>query len=249
MKQINGLPFLHALHGVRLEACERLLKVSFTQQHQALSNAVYNGGMKTAGQLLNIKVPEQADRETLEPPSATFAKIEAQLGLQGTTVGMMTAASMNSARIATSEVEREKLAVVVTSGISNARRAGDQAEFRKLDEFENQVKNTGTINTIILVTAQLTEAAMAEVMMVATEAKAALLQELGVYSPVSGKLATGTGTDALAVVSGNGPRRVHYAGKHTLLGEVVANTVMAATSDSLQFGRDRVANSKALSCG
>jgi len=73
-----------------------------------------------------------------------------------------------------------------------------------------------------------------ETALVATEAKAALLQDLGIRSPVSGAIATGTGTDALAVFAGAGPPTIHYAGKHTLFGEAVARLVLAALADSIR---------------
>lgn len=155
----------------------------------------------------------------------------------------MTAASMASARIHCSMVEDEQIAVMVTSGLANARRAGDLAEYRQLDAL---VTKTGTINTVVLSSAQLSGAVMAEVLMLASEAKAALLQELDIRSPVSNKIATGTGTDAIAVVSGVASRAdsgiekraIQYAGKHTLLGEVLAKLVMSATAESLQYELD-----------
>lgn len=93
---------------------------------------------------------------------------------------------------------------------------------------------TGTINTLVLTDARLGTAALAEALMVATEAKAAALQSLGVFSPVSGGTATGTGTDATAVAGGHGPATAEWCGKHTLLGEMIAGAVIDALTDSLR---------------
>ena len=59
------------------------------------------------------------------------------------------------------------------------------------------------------------------------------LQELDIRSPISGELATGTGTDAIAVICGEQGERIDYCGKHTRLGEVLARLVIEALSDSV----------------
>jgi adenosylcobinamide amidohydrolase len=58
---------------------------------------------------------------------------------------------------------------------------------------------------------------------------------LGITSPVSGRLATGTGTDAIAVFSGHGVGRARFAGKHTLLGERLAVLVMQSLHSSISY--------------
>jgi iron complex transport system ATP-binding protein len=60
------------------------------------------------------------------------------------------------------------------------------------------------------------------------------LQDLNVKSPVSGKIATGTGTDSCAVASGSGPV-VDYCGKHVLFGELLAKAVYQALKKSLEI--------------
>ncbi|MEM1155191.1 MAG: adenosylcobinamide amidohydrolase, partial [Pseudomonadota bacterium] len=129
-------------------------------------------------------------------------------------------------------VEPEQMAVVVTSGLDTARRAGERAELRRLHQPLTQ---RGTINTAIVTSAQLEPQAMVEVLAVAVEAKVALLQELAVRSPVSGGLATGTGTDAIAVFSHLDGQRVRFAGKHTLMGESVARAHISALRRSLHW--------------
>ncbi len=124
-----------------------------------------------------------------------------------------------------------EISVLVTDGISNARRAGDPAEYRVFDEVGIK---PGTLNLIILTHAVLTQTAQVEAVMVATEAKTAVLQDIGATSPVTGKMATGTGTDAIAVVSGSAPPEIRYCGKHTLFGEMLASATMDALSSSLE---------------
>jgi adenosylcobinamide amidohydrolase len=70
--------------------------------------------------------------------------------------------------------------------------------------------------------------------MMVTEARAVALRRLGVRSRTTDRPATGTGTDAIAVVSGVEPPVLTYCGKHTVFGEVLANCVIDALVDSLR---------------
>ncbi|MCP5170659.1 MAG: adenosylcobinamide amidohydrolase [Porticoccaceae bacterium] len=233
---------VNLIRGVEVQHTEQYLRLNFAEPRQVLGNTVLNGGSSQVTGLVNLRV-SGAGLSGYQDPAISLTQFCVQQGWSENSVGMMTAASMASARIHCSMVEDEQIAVMVTSGLANARRAGDLAEYRQLDAL---VTKTGTINTVVLSSAQLSGAVMAEVLMLASEAKAALLQELDIRSPVSNKIATGTGTDAIAVVSGVASRAdsgiekraIQYAGKHTLLGEVLAKLVMSATAESLQYELD-----------
>jgi adenosylcobinamide amidohydrolase len=80
----------------------------------------------------------------------------------------------------------------------------------------------------------MSRAAMVESVMLAAEAKTVAMRKLGVRSPVSKTIATGTGTDAIAVVNGAGPESVRYCGKHVIFGEILASAVIEATTESLR---------------
>jgi adenosylcobinamide amidohydrolase len=124
-----------------------------------------------------------------------------------------------------------EVTAVVTAGVSNAKRAGERAEWRTIGAGPEQ---TGTINVIIITNALLSPAAMVEAIVTVTEAKAVALEESGVISPQTGRLATGTGTDALAIVGGFGPPAVHYCGKHVLFGEMLATATIQAITQALE---------------
>ncbi len=168
-----------------------------------------------------------------EPPEITLENCCRQKGWSGVTVGMMTSAKMSSFRHVHRLNQNVVIAAVITAGVSNARRAGDRSEYR---QFETEPSISGTINTIILTNATLTPAAHVEAVMVATEAKSAVLQALDITSPVSFKTATGTGTDAIAVVNGFEQPKITFGGKHTLFGEMLASVVITALSSSLTAG-------------
>jgi adenosylcobinamide amidohydrolase len=50
---------------------------------------------------------------------------------------------------------------------------------------------------------------------------------------LTGAPASGTGTDAIAVVNGRGPVKIRYCGKHALFGEMLAKAVIEALTASL----------------
>jgi adenosylcobinamide amidohydrolase len=86
---------------------------------------------------------------------------------------------------------------------------------------------------LILVTnARLSASAMVGMVQVATEAKTAVLLRAKVKSWTGQKGATGTGTDAVVVVSGDGPSQ-RYSGTHTILGELVGRVVGTAVTEGL----------------
>jgi len=150
---------------------------------------------------------------------------------------MMTAASMDSFRMAKKSEQGIDIAVLVTSGLSNPRRVGDLAEHRSMTTSSTKV---GTINIVIVTSAILTGAASVEALLIATEAKSAALQEAGIKSPVSNLLATGTGTDSVAIISGHGPETVNYCGKHVLYGEILGRMVTDTVKSSIAWELDVV---------
>ncbi|NJB68117.1 adenosylcobinamide amidohydrolase [Desulfobaculum xiamenense] len=220
-----------------LEHTARLVHISLPTPREVLSCAVLGGGLTRASHLLNLRVEHTPDAPSAPfvPPEHTLADVCRAHGWAGTTVGMMTAASMNSLRMVTLREGDVDVAALVTSGLSNARRAGDRADWRA---FADAPCAPGTINIIILTNARLSPACMAEALCVVSEAKAAALQELDVRSRVSGGVATGTGTDATAVVCGPGPVDVRYCGKHVLFGEMLARATAQALSQSLEWYRE-----------
>ncbi len=210
-----------SLTGARLAVGGRHVHVALERDWNVLSSAVLNGGLVQARHLLNLRVSGQPAHEA---PEATLQRHARAQGWRGTVVGMMTAASLDSLRLACTQVQGVELAVLVTCGLSNLRRSGDRADFRLL----SRAGPAGTINIQLLTTASLTPAAMAEALMMITEAKTASLHQRDLRSPVSGLPATGTGTDALAVASDPHGPEIRYCGKHVLFGEAIGALVMEA---------------------
>lgn len=125
------------------------------------------------------------------------------------------------------EAETQPLHVCawVTVGLGNKARAGAELPAASL--------YPGTINTIIVIDGQLTDAAMVNAVITATEAKAAALQSLGV--DVNGQPATGTSTDAVLIATTCRGHLYSYAGTATALGYMIGRTVYEAIMASGQL--------------
>ncbi|HEX2229340.1 MAG TPA: adenosylcobinamide amidohydrolase, partial [Candidatus Binatia bacterium] len=70
-----------------------------------------------------------------------------------------------------------------------------------------------------------------EAIQIATEGRVRALYEAGIKSSASNLIASGTGTDCIAVVSLGG-QRARYCGKHTRLGELIG----MATYNAVRIG-------------
>jgi adenosylcobinamide amidohydrolase len=220
-----------------LQHTQNHIHIEFSQPHQIMSSAVLNGGFVSADHLVNMKVAKDSsdnDSPNNDSPALTLSNYCMDAGWHGTSVGMMTAASMKSFRMAKVTEQGVELVVLVTSGLSNARRVGDRAECRTMTE---ESKEVGTINIVFLTSAKLTDAASVEAVLVITEAKAAALQDTKIMSPISNEIATGTGTDSVAVVSGHGSEIINYCGKHVLFGEILGRLVMDTVASSIAWGK------------
>jgi hypothetical protein len=94
----------------------------------------------------------------------------------------------------------------------------------------------GTINTILLINASLSDAALARSIVTMTEGKTAALQRLAVPSRQSADLATGTGTDQYCVaVPVAAAVALTSASPHVKLGELIGRAVRSATQEALRW--------------
>jgi adenosylcobinamide hydrolase len=141
---------------------------------------------------------------------------------------------MKNAAIVSESFRDVAVCAVVTAGIDkNGGRAGDPASYYENGDCFEPVG--GTINTILLISAALPEHAMVRALMTATEAKAAALQQLMARSLYSTGIATGSGTDMIAIVADPGSKiQLSDAGTHSKLGELIGKTVIRATHAALE---------------
>lgn len=175
-----------------------------------------------------------------------------QLALMGT------AASMDRVAMVRESFRSLTVTALVTAGVANnARRAGDPASWYQSVEGDSVVNrkvvteaagnvreeglgsgpadDEGTINTVVLVNQPLTPASLTRLMMVATEAKTSVLQDLSIASRYSVELSTGTGTDQLVLAAplATTEPELPSASGHLKLGELAGKAVRAAVAEAL----------------
>lgn len=216
----------------------KTLIVDLGSVRSVLSSAPRSGGITRARYILNHQVannPIGGDHcgtdagARCSDPSRTLSKLAASLGIRNKFVGLMTAVSLSdlvAIRVASEDIWVEGF---VTVGTANAVRVGEPAmPSPRIDG----PAHPGTINVILVTNASLSTSAMVGMVQVATEAKTAVLLHAKVKSWTGRSGATGTGTDAVVVVSGSGPPS-RYSGTHTIIGELVGRVVEAAVTEGL----------------
>jgi adenosylcobinamide amidohydrolase len=195
--------------------------------HQSCEPA--GGHMNARIYRLAVDSPDEYKREVADRHSLPFSKC-ATLG---------TAANMNNATICHERFCDLEVVAVCTGGVEgNAGRAGDPTTYyepqddRAVKEHECDLR-PGTINAMIFINRELTPGAMGTAVITATEATSAALQELEVPSRYSEGIATGTGTDQIAVASKLGGKAISFAGKHSKVGELIGRTMHDAVLGAL----------------
>lgn len=201
--------------------------VSFSAPVRALSWAVLNGGFCYADHTINHLV-QGKDASFCAQPRSRLQQAATKLGLNGTVVAMATAVEMKNltqASMSGSGAEVTCFAV----GCGNALSAGDPAS--GITEKAAQ-PSLHTINMIAMVQPGLTDQAMVEAIQIATEGRVRALYEAGIQSSASNLLATGTGTDCIAIVSLDAAGAT-YCGKHMNLGELIGLAAYTAVKKGL----------------
>lgn len=206
---------------------------------RTLNTTIWGGGFGFNRHIVNRHVDKTYNCE--DPVVEMNHFLQAQGLYPGDVAGMLTAAYVedvgyrvmmlppNSDFVGNNYPIDEALQVCawVTMGLGNAARAGME---RKPEELF-----PGTINIVLLIDGNLSDSAMANCLITATEAKTAALQDLGIYlNDQNGneRLATGTTTDAIVVASTGRGRIREYAGTATWLGHMIGRTVYEAAIES-----------------
>jgi adenosylcobinamide amidohydrolase len=204
------------------------LIVSLPETVRVLSWAVLNGGFCYADHVINHHV-RGSDDFFCAQPEQWLKQATMRLGLQGKSVAMATAVEMkNLVRISLCE-DGVEVTCLGTVGYSNALSVGDPAT---VGTAESGPMWLHTINLILTVQPGLSDQALVEAIQVATEGRVRALYEAGIRSSLSGLVATGTGTDCIAVVSLPNERAA-YCGKHTKLGELIGLAAFTAVKNGL----------------
>ncbi len=114
--------------------------------------------------------------------------------------------------------------------------AGVQSNALRTARDPGRYYEPGTINILLLTNTKLSPSAMTRAIITATEAKTAALQDLDIRSSETPlfNAATGTGTDNIILVQGEGPP-IENTGGHTKMGELMAAAVHAGVTRAIQL--------------
>ncbi|MCR8643925.1 adenosylcobinamide amidohydrolase [Paenibacillus sp. N1-5-1-14] len=195
-----------------------------------LSTNMWGGGYGEHALIMNRQVPKSY--MSTDPVAEMKQFLQEQGFIYEQVAGMLTAAyvvdvgykGMKLTSVGEDGDQTLRVSTWVTMGLGNTTRAGLPV---KPDELY-----PGTINIIVLIDGDVTDAAMASAIITATEAKTAVLQDLGVKVKKGSFLATGTSTDAIVIAATGRGRSHRYAGTATWLGHLIGRTVYEAAMES-----------------
>ncbi|MEU9845018.1 adenosylcobinamide amidohydrolase [Actinomadura sp. NPDC048032] len=205
----------------RTEDGERLASTVWRagRGHRMISSAMLGGGIGPARWVLNAQVPGAYARTD---PVAHLAELAAAAGLEGPGVGMLTAAPV--ARTVRRDGEGVRVSATVGLRVPTwaAAPAGTpDPELAPLEGDGTPAWKPGTINIVVAVPVGMSDAALVNAVVTATEAKTQALLEAGFPC-------TGTASDAICVAAATGGTPEVFAGPRSTWGARIARTVHAA---------------------
>ena len=210
---------------------DNVLAVLFDTELSTVSSAIYNGGFKKTGAILNVQAPpELSDRKLHDNPQKFITESAKKLGLTNNFVGMITAAAVDKFTLVTKKDGNLSVSVTATAvdpegnTCSHAESAGENIKVAEM---------TGTINIMVIIDGNPTESCMVSSVLTATEAKTAALWELNIRSRYSGNIATGTITDAIIVAKTSRGKPIVYGGPSSKLGQLVGYCTRKAVKEAI----------------
>lgn len=233
--------------GVAIHRAEKIIYARFLTPHRVISTCRSSaGGLRDDLEYLynhqscepgGHHMSAELHRMAVHEPDAYRAVIAGRHDLPPERCATMgTAANMQAAAIAHEVFRDLEVVAVCTGGVeTNAGRAGDPASYHEEggDYVALPNPHAGTIVIMLCVNRELAPGTMVEAVTMATEAKTAVLQELSIPSCYSDGLATGTGTDQVAIAARIGGIPLRGAQKHTKLGELIGRAVQTALLQTL----------------
>lgn len=176
--------------------------------YRMISSGVTGGGIGAREWVLNAQVPGRYARTD---PAVHVAELARRLGLTGPGVGMLTAAQVTDMVAGADEGVR----AVATTGLRVPTWAASPAG------TADQELAPGTINIIVEVPVPLSDAALVNAVITATEAKTQAVLAAGFAG-------TGTATDAVCVAAPSAVPGENFAGARSVWGARIARAVHAA---------------------
>lgn len=213
--------------------------LSFAGRRRVLSSSPLNGGMREDLHSVFNYDECRGTKGECRMRASTYrehlALVAEELGLgPESATGLSTSAQIHNLAVESGSWDGYTLTALVTAGVDvNGGRVGEPARWRE-ERGIPQPFSPGTVNILLHLDADLDPGGMAAALMLCTEAKTAVMQELFCASCCTSSLATGTGTDGVVVISNSAsPLPLSQAGQHYRLGELIGSTVKAALRRAL----------------
>jgi iron complex transport system ATP-binding protein len=192
--------------------------VSSLRPLKVLGSAVLGGDLRSVRYIINHTVDKGY---TGNDPERDLKQVADNLQLGQDVLGMMTAVSVAHTFLTHVNYKGLSVATLCTAGIGNPGVAG-----LPISKVIDQSKQ-GTINLILLIDGNLTDPAMVNAVITATEAKTRALFKANICLP-GGEPVTGTTTDSIIVACTGRGEKLRYAGTGTDSGYLIGRTVYEA---------------------
>lgn len=207
----------------------------FERPRTVLSTSEYLGGINKLSGVVNQKLPEGIVYCHDLPGGSVvnyFALRAKQLGNERMSI-LLTSAKMQCYGHCLARNGEITVEAFATGGVQgNATRAGEPALYEETGAGFSPLE--GTINLFVFLSFALPPGLMAKALITLTEAKSALLQELGVYSVYDEYTATGTSTDGVVIVINDEGFCYSDVGSHSQIGNMFANCAKQAIFQALR---------------
>jgi adenosylcobinamide amidohydrolase len=175
----------------------------------AISSAVLGGGIGPCEWIVNATVPMSYGRDD---PAVHLAEIAAGLGLSGPGVGLLTG------------VDVADVVAAADEGVRLWATVGLGAPVQAADQDGAAAPHPGTVNVVAWVPQRLGPGALVNAVATVTEAKTQAIRDLGLA-------ATGTATDAVAILCPPAGPAADYAGPRAPWGARLARATYRAVLD------------------
>ncbi|MDN3555462.1 adenosylcobinamide amidohydrolase [Halomonas maura] len=223
-------PPLQALdfgEGLSLAADAACLRFQHPGPLRTLSNALIGEGLGWSREFCNFHVDK--DYAGRAPAEDLHRWLAARGVAEGETLAMMTAVPLARLALEAASAGEARVLAAVTAGVGNA------VDITAPATGDPRLV-AGTINALVFIDGHLTDGALVNAALSASEAKVRALAACGVRDPEHGTPATGTSTDCLAIAATQRGAPTPYAGSGTLLGRAIGGAVFRAIRASLATG-------------
>jgi iron complex transport system ATP-binding protein len=220
-----------------LKQNEEVIHIEFERPLRTISNGVIGEGIQWIRHFCNFHVDKHYD---CSDPQADVRQWMERLQIPvEQAVGMMTAVSLSEMVFISKKVEQIQFLAMVTAGVGNAVDIS-------CDAVPDKMRRIGTINTMVFMDSHLTDGALVNAIMSATEAKTKALSDLKVKDPKTETIATGTSTDSLLIAATQEGEATPYAGSGTIIGKGIGQIVYEATQQAIWNYQQRVERNREL---